>query len=272
LLASPSRQLLRRRSSALGQDRRCCRAGARALPPRNQSPWASWVFGLAQRAACIRQELALRARDRPRCGHPGSARSVWHQFGINRWLAPWTAVPGPRGGFVPDDQRDEARACSGGWLARAWPLQRASLRRNRARRPRFYHGGIRRAHLSDRHPCSLQSCQLACAAELPSDQCVAGIVLRVGTRPTLRMRDRSGSCRLCSDARSLCRSSRSDGFRPYRFLHRPAWPEAAPEEVNSCPKSRAGVVQQRANAASARPRGLKRATGLISLKHTHDEA
>jgi hypothetical protein len=170
LLASPSRQLLRRRSSALGQDRRCCRAGARALPPRNQSPWASWVFGLAQRAACIRQELALRARDRPRCGHPGSARSVWHQFGINRWLAPWTAVPGPRGGFVPDDQRDEARACSGGWLARAWPLQRASLRRNRARRPRFYHGGIRRAHLSDRHPCSLQSCQLACAAELPSDQ------------------------------------------------------------------------------------------------------
>jgi hypothetical protein len=149
LLASPSRQLLRRRSSALGQDRRCCRAGARALPPRNQSPWASWVFGLAQRAACIRQELALRARDRPRCGHPGSARSVWHQFGINRWLAPWTAVPGPRGGFVPDDQRDEARACSGGWLARAWPLQRASLRRNRARRPRFYHGGIRRAHLSD---------------------------------------------------------------------------------------------------------------------------
>ena len=63
---------------------------------------------------------------------------------------------GTLGGLIQGDKRDATGAWARRRLARAQPLRRASLHRDRARRPCRRHGGVCPAHLPDRHQYALR--------------------------------------------------------------------------------------------------------------------
>jgi hypothetical protein len=111
--------------------------------------------GFRPRRRAPRQESTLRIRGRPLGGGCRCRRSGPGSVGLRFWhrsLADAAdCASAIWGSLVPDDKRDASGDRPRGRLAGAQPLRRAALRRDRARRRRRRHGGVRVVCLPEWH-------------------------------------------------------------------------------------------------------------------------